>query len=133
MRKVHILSLVLFFVTFVLQGCGGSGAGASVSGVVTLDGQPLSNVVVTFHSEGGGVASGVTNEQGAYQLRSSVQESGTVPGNYRVSVDPLPPGDDVDPKEYVEVKIPARYNQESELSAEVKPGSNIFNFDLDSK
>lgn len=133
MRQVHILSLVLFCVAFILQGCGGSGAGASVSGVVTLDGQPARNLVVTFHREGGGVSSGVTDERGAYHLRSSVQQSGTAPGKYRVSIEPLPPGDDADPKEFVEVKIPARYHQESELSAEVTPGSNVFNFALESK
>lgn len=129
-------SVILFGASclmLLLHGCGGASAGASVSGVVTLDGKPLQDVVVTFHRDEGGVSTGVTNQQGAYQLRSSAQQSGAVPGKYSVSISPVPPGDDVDPKDVVEVKIPDRYNDQSELTAEVTAGANVVNFALESK
>lgn len=132
MKMIAALCVVSWMV-ILLQGCGGSNAGASVSGVVTLDGQPLKDVIVTFQREEGSVSTGVTNQQGFYQLRSSVQQAGATPGKYKVSIAPVPPGDDVDPRDVVEVKIPDRYRSGAELTAEVTSGSNVVNFSLESK
>src|SRR5215475_6378238 len=60
-------ALILVLVTFA--GCGGSKADvAPVHGRVTLDGQPLPDASVTFHSEGHSSSGGKTDKDGNYEL-----------------------------------------------------------------
>ncbi|MCS7239540.1 MAG: carboxypeptidase-like regulatory domain-containing protein [Thermoguttaceae bacterium] len=134
-------------------GCGSEAPElAPVTGKVTLDGQPLPRVIVTFVPVAGGVSSsGVTNEEGVYELACQLGK-GALVGQHRVYVRSQPPGatgtadvpseDDPSykPDPYASVraqgfveKIPARYNTKSELVFEVKKGKNVIDLTLSSK
>ena len=67
-------SMILFCLLPFVCGCGGGVADqpelAAVSGQVTLDGQPLPNVILTFKPVGEGrSSSGVSDEDGNYSLQ----------------------------------------------------------------
>lgn len=117
-------------------GCGGGSSDmpelGTVTGTVTMDGQPLANVTVTFKPDSGSISVGRTDEQGHYKLGYNETEKGAKVGKHTVRIttpsDEPGPGGDA-PKD----PIPAKYNEQSELSADVKAGSNEFNFDLTSK
>jgi hypothetical protein len=73
-------------------GCGRGGDRVEVEGVVTLDGQPMPGVQVTFDqpelspNQNVGYI-GKTDETGRYSLRPMIGEgSGVRPGKYRVSL-----------------------------------------------
>ncbi len=147
------IAILLFTGTLVaLTGCGKRGPKlADVSGIVTLDGQPLGNVIVTFVPiEGGVSSSGVTDEAGHFTLSCSLGR-GALVGQHRVYVQSQAagPGDIIIPDEdapdyrpdpyaslrappFVE-KIPSRYNTNTELVQEVRPGVNNVNLDLTSR
>jgi len=64
---------------------------APVSGIVLLDGQPVEGAMVVFvptQSPGYG-AYAMTDSSGRFQLKSSEEVSGAVPGNYLVQVTKL--------------------------------------------
>jgi len=138
---------VPFFVTSVLVsqilGCGSSGPElGSVTGVITLDGQPLPKVGVVFRPAGSGAspAYGGTNREGKYTLLFSRDTAGAMPGEYEVDLEvtkytkseieqmkaegnePPPP-----------VTIPKKYRQPGTLKATVKSGVNTIDFALESK
>lgn len=118
-------------------GCGG-GAGSdqpdlgTVTGVVTMDGEPLPNVSVTFTPAEGRPSNGVTDEAGKYELGYLRDTKGAVIGSHQVSITtpqdaPTPPG-----QKYKD-PIPAKYNTQTTLTEEVKAGDNTIDFKLESK
>lgn len=137
-----------------MMGCGQQGPPlAIVTGKVTLDGNPVSNAIVTFAPVNGGMAStGVTEADGTYRLRCNLGE-GALIGQHRVSIRSQPPVSDLvgsgadfednpnvqpDPDARFRLPvfvdpIPARYNDNTELVREVKPGKNVIDFELTSK
>ncbi len=120
--------LVCFGVMASLTACGGGGSDApdlgQVKGKITLDGAPLADASVSFMPEKVRASGATTDSSGNYELIYIRDETGAAIGKHKVVVTKL-----VDEKE----TIPAKYNTESELSADVKAGSNEFNFDLTSK
>jgi hypothetical protein len=121
-------------------GCGSSLA--TVSGTVTLDGKPvdcspeLYGIVNFYHENGGGVpATGTLNGIGQYTLSSGSHQT-IEPGTYLVGVSikkilpPDVPGGQTRPQQL----SPPKYGTpgESGFKAEVKPGSNTFDFALQS-
>ncbi len=154
LRKIMLRGISILLCTGILvalTGCGKRGPKlVDVSGTVTLDGQPLSNVIVTFVPIGGGLSSsGVTDEAGHFRLSCSLGR-GALLGQHRVYVQSqaASPGDVIIPDEdapdyrpdpyaslrappFVE-KIPSRYNTNTELVQEVQPGLNV-NLDLTSR
>jgi hypothetical protein len=67
-------------------GCGGPKP-VPVKGSVTLDGQLVDNAQVLFTPvEGNKVASGVTKEDGTFELTTEKPGDGAVPGDYKVTV-----------------------------------------------
>jgi hypothetical protein len=146
-RKSHFScasALVMTAVAFGLAGCGSKQAEirlASVTGVVTLDGQPVEGALVQFNpaagqlvpdknEPGGGGSFGLTDASGKYTLKFDTKREGAVIGVHSVSVARPPRNDEEalkpDP-------IPAKYNLQSKLSAEVKEGDNVHNLELSSK
>lgn len=144
-------SAVLVFAT-ALSGCGGGGGldVGKVGGVVTLDGKPLPNAVVTFVPKAGGPsATGMTDAEGKYQLMT-VNDNGALVGEHMVSIICVPEtapaesygSDDpryadqqakaADYKPKPVTKVPERYNMQTELVEQVEAGSNEINFDLKS-
>jgi hypothetical protein len=123
-----------------LAGCGGSAA--SVSGKLTLDGQPLAannrvRVTVMFYPRAGGVpAAALADDAGRYSL-STGSHVGLAPGEYVVVVaateSEAPANPSAEPRK--RIITPAKYAdpKKSMLSATVKPGRNTFDFDLTSR
>ena len=107
---------------------------AEVEGTVKLDGEPVSNVLVSFYPQDGGrPGSGVTDDQGHYELVYTDGENGTKPGMNRVEVTMIWP--DGEPTPGVEDKVPPAYQgMNSTLSLDVKAGEdNVFDIDMNSK
>jgi hypothetical protein len=120
-------------------GCG-SGL-SSVSGTVTLDGKPLAgseNVRVTImffpESGTGAPAAALADESGGYTV-STGSQAGLAPGNYVVTLSATeyrPAAGGGAPAR--RVLTPSRYAnpKQSGLRAQVEPGRNKFDFNLQS-
>src|SRR5436190_18839311 len=113
-----------FVVTAVLliAGCGGSDVQlGDVTGHVTLDGQPLPNALVRFQPEKGGRSSqGITDDQGHFKLDYSSRFEGALVGKSKVMITT---GSLEDRTRRASETVPKKYNDESELTAEVKRGN----------
>lgn len=122
-------------------GCG-SGDGLPrepISGTVKLDGQPLDGGMITFTpTQAAEPVVTALIKDGSYYLARS---EGPIPGPHRVQVwAKKPTGKKIpDPDNREEIIeemrsiVPPRYNLNSELSAEVKPGgTNEFEFTMSS-
>jgi len=118
---------VSFLALIVCTGCGGGNPNLSrVTGTVTLDGQPLAEAEVTFTPTGaeGGSATGVTDANGKYELAYSADSRGAWIGTCEVSISKIVGALDKE-------SLPAKYNSESELTAEVGEEGNTFDFALE--
>jgi hypothetical protein len=109
--------------TYLMASC--APGYSTVSGRVTLDGKPLRGAMVGFYPETGRGSFGTTDAAGRYELMYTTKKVGVPPGQCVVRITT---GDANTPE-----KLPARYHEDSELTAEVKPGDNVFDFDLKSK
>ena len=168
-KKLSTFSTLFAFgvLSLTVAGCGGGGADlpdlGTVSGKVTMDGQPLAGAVVIFTPVSGpGSSTGITDESGEYKLVFR-QAVGAVVGSHKVSISkrnaedlslhdqqagtgPDAPaaaapaaagghgqsagdaGSTRDPAE----TIAAKYNDATELTADVKSGDNTIDFTLTS-
>ena len=121
----------------LLAGCGPSKApSGTVSGKITLEGQPLTAGVVTLvNSAAGTGASAELDASGNYRI------AGELPtGPYEVMIQapapppPLPasPGAPLPPTPALKVNIPAKFHdaKTSGLSVTVKAGANTADFSL---
>lgn len=115
-----------------LVGCGG-GTG-DVSGTVTFDGKPVANGSITFVKDGGAVREGAVIRDGAFQTKLP-------PGRYTLELSAQKVTGSRKQKgfdgkdEVVETTdqlFPAWYNTKSELTEEIKSGSNTLKLDLKS-
>jgi hypothetical protein len=121
-------------IVVVLGGCGGDGKIAPVSGVVTLNGQPVADIAVSFQpiaGEGsnspGPAAFGVTGPDGRYTAKIMGEETrGASVGKNQVRFSahavPSDTSDEGLNKMKSTVKIPARYWSESQLELDVPAG-----------
>ena len=140
-----VLAPCLAAAMVALAGCGGSIDGLpreAVSGTVTLDGQPLAAGAIQFFPEtkAGGVAvsGGSPVEDGEFSI---TRDYGLVPGSYKVAINAAEPeSPDKRTKGHsrkgapIEDIIPARYNSQTTLTAEIeRGGSNRLKFELLSK
>jgi hypothetical protein len=130
-----------------LVGCGESDAlpREAISGTVTLDGQPLKEGIIQFmpavSATGEGTVAGGPIREGKFEI---ARNEGPTPGSYSVTIlsggtgaDPLPagtaPGEGT-PNKPAKERIPAKYNAQTTLTAEVKKGDpNKFEFALTTK
>lgn len=121
----------------------------SVSGTVTLDGQPLQRAVITFEDpENGTFSFARTDSSGRYTLQFDSQMDGVIAGKKIVQISTtrnvlgLKGEEGVEegessteggaaPKATQEA-VPACYNKESKLSLEVTSSTTTFDFDLKS-
>lgn len=142
--------VVLSVVALSLGGCGSKGDRpelGQVTGTITLDGEPLGGIAVVFSPDSGRPSRGRTDSQGQYELTYIGQTLGAKLGHHRVEIAPNEEGEDeledanagestapAQPQSKPgKVKVPARYNTKSELQADIKPGANVFDFQLESK
>lgn len=149
------LGLVCVLGCLVCLGCGSGGPElGEVTGIVTMDGQPVANALVTFTpKEGGRSSTGATDASGKYVL-AFVDGPGAMVGVHQVTVTTLQqaatPASEMrsDSAEYakqaaggqsdydkatVKETIPAKYNTKTELTFEVKSGGNTFDIAMTSK
>ena len=131
-----------------LVGCSEPSDRRALEGTVTLDGQPLAAGGINFFPLSGthGPTAGGKIVEGRFYV---APEGGTMPGTFRVVitasrktgkqiVDPtaamMDPQAESEMVDDYEQYIPKRYNQQSELTAEVTTdGPNQFDFPLSSK
>ncbi|TWT30017.1 transthyretin-like family protein [Blastopirellula retiformator] len=148
-KQAGRLAVALSVILLGLPGCGGPSDQPDlgrVHGTITIDGTPLSGVVVVFQPESGRPAHGRTDANGQYELTYIRDTRGTKVGRNRVEIAPSeeedePAQDESDTEEVQrsrptksgKPRIPARYNIKSELEADVQPGDNTFDFELTSK
>lgn len=119
-------------------GCG-SEYGATASGVVTLDGEPITPGRVTFAPIGSSAVPAVSDldDDGRFSL-STQKKPGLAPGKYAVAVQAFRPPDvpqgqrSFKPSEPL---VPEKYLQvgTSGLEYEIVPGSNTVNVELTSE
>jgi hypothetical protein len=111
-------------------GCGSEVELGGVSGKVTMDGKPLPDALVQFFPEGGGrSAQGRTDAEGMYKLDYTARSEGALVGKSKVMITT---GSLEDPRHRDET-VPKKYNYDSTLTREVTSGSNVIDFELESK
>jgi hypothetical protein len=131
MKAFFYLSFIAF--SFGLCGCGGNVS--TVSGKVTLEGNILDKGDIGFHqAEGVVVSTTRINQDGSYKIGA---EAKTLPGNYKVVIIANEvsigkgPGNVPMPTRITPLAYSSK--EQTPLKAELKAGSNEFNFDLKSK
>ena len=77
---------------------------------------------------------GLTDSSGKYELTYIRDTKGAVPGTHtvRITTHPEPVADDYSGPAFKE-PIPAKYNADTTLKADVKAGENTFDFELQSR
>ncbi|MBA2114688.1 carboxypeptidase regulatory-like domain-containing protein [Bremerella alba] len=135
-RIVVLVSLCL------LVGCFGSDKIAPVSGLVTLDGEPLAGAIVGFEpiAQEGDLEAGYgsyakTDDDGHYTLRSLKNEEGALIGQHRVSVSTVvgKEGPNGEIMGLTKERVPPRYNNDTQLLIEVpRGGTDVANLALES-
>ncbi len=145
MKSILHPRTMLCVAVLLATGCGSSLNTAKVNGKVTVAGQPVADIVVTFMPEGGGrPAMGVTDASGNFSLSTLGNQDGAVPGKHKVafSKSAPPPASDpsqVAPADYnpkpVELPFNAKYAtaETSGITADVEAGkaNNLPAWDLE--
>jgi hypothetical protein len=137
LTAVQYWAMVIGGLIMVTAGCGKKVAPPPplglVTGVVTLDGQPLSKASVSFVPTGpqGHGAHGFTDEAGRYEVTYDADHAGAVVGSHRVEIRTGGEGYDKDGNFFEsKERLPAKYHSQSRLTAEVVAGPNDINFEL---
>jgi hypothetical protein len=134
MKRLGLAVLVVVALA-VCPGCGPAGDIpdlGQVTGTVTLDGKPLAGARVLFEPQGGGAMSnGMTDSSGKYEMWYTADVKGAALGKHVVRIE-TPPNPDPETGE-TPPALPAKYNTESTLTADVKAGDNTVNFELTSQ
>lgn len=118
-RLLWLLPAVLT-TSFLLEGCGGPDRPklVRVTGIVTLNGQPLTSSRVRFVPDGpqqGRTATGDLDQSGNFKLSTFEPDDGILPGAYKVDVNKITSTDESDSPEdrekqlTVKSTIPAKY------------------------
>ena len=124
----------------LLAGCGSEIPRSSVTGHLTLDGQPVpQGVQVVFTRQGSDPTAcvGVTNDQGLYVMYYQPGKKGLAAGSYTVSI--ALPGDESQgpimlPPMLAGIKIPQKYRTgSSELTCDVPKRGTVFDIGITTK
>jgi len=142
-RRVVSVAAAAAVLALAVTGCGNS-LPATVSGTITLGGQPLpeSDLIsgtVMFHPTAGGAAAiGSVSTGGRYDIKTG-STRGLAPGDYRVTVrvveiEPPPPGGYQNAPGQ-RLLTPRRYEdrEKSGLQYAVTPGKNQIDLTLEAK
>ena len=138
--RLNLLSAMCPIVAALALCLGCSSDQTTIEGAITFDGQPVERGSITFEpASGAGPSAGGTIENGQYKIDAS----GVTPGEMIVRISavrptgkkmeagpPEPPGTLVDE---VRPYIPAAYNEQSTLKAQVKAGKVTQDFALKSQ
>jgi len=148
----YVIALVESGLLLFIAGCGESGPRyAPVSGVVTLDGKPYGEAVISFQPKAtstnpnpGRGSAGETDSNGHFVLKTDDLKNGAVVGKHLIRVqtrgqviqfDPATGSpDNAPPSNLKRDPIPAEWNTMSEKEFEVPPGgTDQANFDIVTK
>jgi hypothetical protein len=101
---------------------------AEVSGTVTVDGAPVPSLQVLFEPKDKSQPSslGFTTADGKYELKCASGVPGAVVGQHTVRVTTA----EIDDPAGSPLTIPAKYNTSSQLTHEVKAGTNTIDLKL---
>jgi hypothetical protein len=108
----------------------------AVSGTVNFKGAPLDQGRIEFHPPGNkGNMSGAVIQNGRFDIP---QKTGLAPDTYEVRVfsydvrgAKAPSDIPGEPGESFKERVARKYNLDSKLKAEVKPGNTVFQFSVD--
>jgi hypothetical protein len=126
-RRPHFY-LSLIAICVIQIGCGGADRPplGYVSGIVSMDGDPVANIIVVMKPESGRAAMVKTDTNGFYNIEYTRGEKGTKIGPTTVSLD-WPMG------EAASFSIPKEYlGDTSELKLDVMKGKQTFDIELTS-
>src|SRR4029079_18511429 len=101
------------------------------TGKVTLDGRTVPGMEVRFEPKDpniGTTAIGYTQADGSYTLHYPGDKTGAPAGEYTVTIT----GGDGEDEGGQPIRVAAKYNSASKLTAIVKPGQNTINFEVTS-
>jgi len=139
--RISFTILAIALLLFAAAGCSGrpKNIARSVTGKVTLGGQPLAGAIVVFTPvEGGSPSMGKTDENGSYKLiwaRSSSGRSieGAQIGDHTVSISTFQEAvpSSKPPVAEVPEKVPYKYRVQEPPKVTVKKGSNIIDIPLE--
>jgi hypothetical protein len=152
MKLVPIIAVAAGLLLVGAAGCGGGPRYVKVSGVVTLNGKPYQNAVVSFqplatkdNPNPGRGSSGYTDANGRFTLKSDEGQTGAVVGKHRIRImtrrdtaaaefDPTVGSPDSGPKARGKVEIepiPPEWYATSTKEFEVPAGgTDKANFDI---
>ena len=117
-----------------VTGCFRGPKLGTVTGTVTLDGEPLENAEVVFQPTGGSPSVATTDSAGQYELEYTKDKPGAVVGTHIVRITTQTTSIDESGNEVqIPQRVPERYNYRSELFREVKPGENKIDFPLETE
>jgi hypothetical protein len=123
---------ILAVLGYCLAGCTSDSSQGNVEGTVTLDGQPLTSGIIRFVPvDGRSPTADATITEGAFSLKMPVGAKRVqimapkVVGKRQMYQTPDSPTVDI-----VEELLPARYNVRSELTIDVKPGTQQGDYEL---
>ena len=133
------------FAFLTLLGCDRSDMPDTgrVTGTATLDGVPLASARVSFTPTTARPSYGTTDADGRYELTYIRDTKGAAVGEHTVRIttggeveedvdvdaDTAQSGEAGGPT-YIPESVPAKYNEETTLSAIVEPGDNVIDFEL---
>jgi hypothetical protein len=126
----------LLFCVVLVVACSQGPSTGTVSGAVTLDGQPLSKGHIDFTPlDGQGQTGGVMIENGKFSgpvpvAKMRVKIHATKPSGKKYKAYDTP---DSPWEEDVVEALPAKYNEKSDITLDVKRGRQTVNYDLQSK
>ncbi len=127
------------FVLVLMAGCSSQSSRPEtflISGVVTLNGEPLPDASIVFLPENGRSSAGRTSESGEYTLYYSEGVKGAVPGRHRVQIsatEVVPGKLDSEGGEIRKEILPAEYHSKTTLAYDVSSNRDDVNFDLKTK
>jgi len=98
-----------------------------------MDGAPLANALVSFAPEEGRASQGITDSEGKYELLYIGNTKGAKVGSHKVYVTTYVEDDSDPDAQNIKETVPEKYNKATTLTADVKDGSNTFDFALESK
>lgn len=136
MRIFRLLSMLLTTAVVSLAAGCSNDPRLAVSGTVNFKGAPLDQGRIEFIPPGEiGTRSGATIENGSFNIP---RDKGLAPNTYDVRIfsydvrgAKAPSDVPGEPGEGFKERIARKYNLDSKLTAEVKPGSTVFQFSVD--
>ncbi len=91
MRRLSLASVFISLLLLTHIGCGGK-KHVPVSGIITMDGQPYGNALITFFPAEASELSAVgkSDDNGNFKMGTETPGNGVKPGKYKVTVVPGP-------------------------------------------